>query len=153
MLISKERETIIWLARLISTDGWIQWSYKQTGCISFGISSVEKEWLKLIQRRLEEIGLNSNIGKNKLYLHNPRKLLVLFTKYNCGSYFNPRKWQRVASSEEIYQRKKHFIRFSSEEDQIVLSDEPIKSILKKLPSRTYAVIWDRRKRLKHVSGN
>jgi len=149
MLTPRERQIIIWLAGLISTDGSIQWTSGEHKTVTFMITSVEADWRKLIQERLKEVKINSSISGIRVYLHNPPFILRLLKEARCKPFFNPRKWKRVEESHKRYQTLRRFTRFLSEEDQIIpkYSSEPISEYLKLLPGRTYGSIWWRRKRL------
>lgn len=149
MLTQKAKIILIWLAGLISTDGSIQWTSREKRTVSFMVTSVEKEWLELIKKRLTEIEIDCSISGIRLYIHNPRLILKLFKEADCSSYFNPRKWKRVEESYERYKTYQKFDRFSLEEDKIILEhlSDPIRSYLHLLPNRTWATVWDRKKRL------
>ena len=57
------KDTLIWLAGLISCDGNV-YRHKASNCCSITIASKEKDWIELIKKRVEE---NLNI-RTKIYL-------------------------------------------------------------------------------------
>jgi len=96
---------IIWLAGLLSTDGSI---IKLGNSLSFLIFSIEEDWIKVIQNRLLEIGIESTLRNKKyygaygnhlttLYIKNPFKIKQLIEKYALD-YLNPRKREILLSS-------------------------------------------------------
>ena len=150
MLAVNKQTILIWLAGLISTDGWIQWSNKERGYVSYGISSIEEDWRNAIVRQVKKIGIEATSKYPKVYLHNPQKLTQLFVENKCGEFFNPRKWKRVLKASKAYCKKHNYVRFTQEEDQILKRCLSIKQIQELLPNRTYGSIWYRRK---FINGN
>jgi len=101
-----EKETIIWLAGLISTDGSIVHRVRHGG-YRLRVSSVEREWLNLVQKRLKEIGIKSRIdppqGRARIIeINDTEQVLNLFVKYSCQQFFNPRKWKIVREALQYY---------------------------------------------------
>lgn len=119
---SIEREIVIWVAGLISTDGNARNHGKGTKSIGYTICSVEEDWLNLIKNKLMLIDIPSKILTQKrsekgrleksfypreyfvsqLYINNPAKLTLLFDTYNCKEWFNPRKWRMIEQSIDFY---------------------------------------------------
>jgi hypothetical protein len=125
--MTEEREIVIWLAGLVSTDGTVKNSSKSKG-LAFCVYSGEPDWLEAIERKVNTIGITGLIKQSSgkrfgiafwLWLHNPRKIALLFYKYSVESYFNPRKWKIVKSGIEYYKSTKNRSRYSLAEDTII----------------------------------
>jgi len=103
-----EREVMVWLAGLISTDGCVfkrgvrtpekegkhGWKYQ--------VCSVEKDWKEQMQKILKGIKITSRIDENNIYLHGGKRITKLFIKHNCEKYFSPRKWKKVLEANDHY---------------------------------------------------
>ena len=123
-------KTILWLAGLLSTDGVVKNSSKSKG-LAFCIYSSEKDWLEIILERIKEIGLSGIIRevtrkgslakkrKYYLWLHNPRKIALLFEKYHAEKFFNPRKMRIIKIALKYYKNNKNRSRYSEEEKKIL----------------------------------
>lgn len=116
---SQERETIIWLAGLISTDGTIVDGRNHHHGFRFSVATVEEDWAAVMTARLREIGIGSSnyhyrvikssvpnytgrtYPEGYILLGNPRAIVDLFLLYHCEKFFNPRKWQRVLAAKEF----------------------------------------------------
>jgi hypothetical protein len=98
-----EKEIVVWLAGLVSTDGTVKNSNKSVG-LAFCVYSGELDWLRVIERNMANLGIDTLIrpstGKRFgkaywIWLHNPRKIALFFDRYSVERYFNPRKWKLV----------------------------------------------------------
>lgn len=142
----KEKITIIWLGGLISTDGVVKNQTKNKIPLSYCLYSKEKDWLKLVLRRINEIGLYATIRNHTtcsfskdpmyaLWLFNPRKITLLFNKYNLKNFFNPRKWKLINMAMDHYKNNKGKPIYTKWEDEIIkknihLSNKKIANLLK-----------------------
>jgi hypothetical protein len=147
---SIEREIVIWLAGLISTDGCVRHSNKDSLALQYQFCSVEPDWINLVKEKLAIIEIPSTILHQKrfehgdflrrekkfrmreysvcqLYLNNPRKITLLFDKYNCKEWFNPRKWKIIEAGIEYY--KEEWILHQSG-NRSLYSTEEIETIIK-----------------------
>jgi len=107
-----EESTVIWLIGLISTDGQVLNQQQQNG-VSFRLFSVEEDWLQTIQNSLNVITIKSTFHKPSktskiLYLNNPYKICMLFDKYNCKSFCNPRKWKLIKEAIDFYKSSNYY---------------------------------------------
>ena len=129
--MNKEREIVIWLAGLLSTDGTI-WAFnpiKENNIpLSFTISTSEKEWVIQIQNKLDEIGLKTNIHKRKnrpnsftIYLKNPRKIKSLLLKH-AKDYLMERKLNIIKKG---YQKEIKYYNNLSERKRWSLYEEEL----------------------------
>lgn len=93
----KLRETLAWLAGIISSDGSIIKRKSEKGLI-INIASVELDWVIQIRQRLSEIGIETTIEpyKNrcafKIYLKHPFDVRNLLLKYG-KPYMMERKFK------------------------------------------------------------
>lgn len=101
LLKNREREILIWLVGLISTDGCIhKLKRRRHGRYTITISSSENDWLELIQARLKEIGLTSRITSGTkgragyLYIHKVRNVVGLLQQ-DFSDFMSPRKWKQI----------------------------------------------------------
>lgn len=158
---TEERETVIWFAGLISTDGIARNSSHSKG-LAFAIYSAEEDWLKVIKSKLNIIEISSRIIKRErkkgdafgktmftLWLNNPRKIALLFNKYNVVEFFNPRKWKIVKGGIKNYKRMNSYSKYTPQEDSIIqnnlhLSNRELANLFKK---RTINSIVSRKSRL------
>jgi len=145
-----EREIVIWLAGLLSTDGSVKNSHNSRG-LAYCIYSSEIDWLQLIKNRLQNIGISclikpkrrkkmqNNAYGNKegyfLWLHNPRKIALLFDKHSVKEFFNPRKWKLIEEGIKYYKNSANRSRYTFREIEIVksnihLSNKEIADLLK-----------------------
>lgn len=139
-----EREIVVWLAGLLSTDGSVTNSSHSRG-LAFSIFSSETDWLRLIKDKLGTIEITGLIkpqkdkawGTNRHYiwLHNPRKIALLFDKYNVKEFFNPRKWKLVEKGIEYYKNSANRSRYTLKEIEVIksnlhLSNKEIADLLK-----------------------
>lgn len=105
--MSKEKEIAIFLAGLLSTDGYI--SKKSSGSFHYKIYSCEYDWREIMRQRLEEVGIIAvhRGTKNEchcLYLRDPEKVTRFLIDNNCEAWFNPRKWKRILDAYSFYSR-------------------------------------------------
>lgn len=157
------KEYVTWLAALISTDGCITDNYKAR-TITFRIYASEPDWLKVIQERLQEMGIystfhvrapkaNGKVKQNKpachLTLWNGKKIAKMFVENDAKSFFNPRKWKTIEKAVSFYGVARNCVRYLPEEDEVILNnlDKPIKELQKLLPHKTYGSLWHRRRLL------
>jgi hypothetical protein len=158
---------LMWLSGLLSADGTVAQNSHKTG-LFFSIASSERDWVDRICRRLAEMRIETAITKYKpvrgrlsyrIYLSNPRRIVLLLTKYECQKFFNPHKWkliERYASRYNTSVRRGHFTEW---EDAIIkkysgLPNEKIVQLLKhemgSFSDRNPRGIYDRKRALKIV---
>lgn len=118
----REREIVIWLAGLLSTDGSI--IRFRTGSLGFVLYTTEQEWAELITERLSEIGIetsisirihNSRLGFEREFyirLKKPYHIARLLKRYGLR-YLNPRK-RRVLESGYKSKRGTHWTKEEEE---------------------------------------
>ena len=117
-----KKETIIWLAGLISTDGTIIDRRKWKHGFRFVIFTVEKDWASRIQDVLKKSGIDTSINwrsrpklvkicgvqckvvraEGRVQLCKTRQIVDQFIKFNCEEYFSPRKWKKVLVAKAFY---------------------------------------------------
>lgn len=147
--MDKLERTIIWLAGLLSTDGVVQGGKSknhQRFCF-FAVYSVEKPWLQIIQERLAEIQIRSTIHfkdrkHRRIQIHNPRYVRELFLRFDCGKFFNPRKWKRITESYQFVSKRL----FNPEEIEFIeknvgTTDQEMAKILNRTKGAVYGYRW------------
>lgn len=132
----KLRETIIWLAGLLSTDGSVSRQTRPKHAVRYRIASTEKDWLEQIANKLSEVGIKTSIEPRKrklgptnfipytprhlygycLNILEPYRITVLLRKYATG-FMMKRKWEKVLSA---YPDGKKFTRWTKEEDEFLI---------------------------------
>lgn len=164
-----EQETLIWLSGLISTDGSVG---KSSGgnckTVAIKIASVEEDWLELMEKKLNGIGIETSIlhPKNKhvkcLYLHNAVFVINLLVHNNCQEWFSPRKWHKVMVAYQYYNSSSYIPRkrWTKEEERLLMEEniEELKKTRKHQPiinkksymKRTKDAIRVKRERLKKL---
>lgn len=150
----KLRETIIWLAGLLSTDGTARLTGPHKNSMRYTIYSCERDWLEQVKTRLSEVGIKSTIyemeAKGKvgeaveyvLHVHQPYRITRFLRKYAEG-FMIQRKWSNVISAYRenyspdhwIMRRERKFGFWTPEEDQFLIQNYgkmPYREIAKKL---------------------
>ncbi len=95
----KLRETLAWLAGIISSDGSIMKRKSGNGLI-INIASVELDWVVQVRQRLSEIGIETTVepytNRNafKIYLKHPYDVRNLLLKYT-EPYMMTRKFKTL----------------------------------------------------------
>jgi len=109
--LDNEREIVIWLAGLLSSDGCVG-KRKDSKTVRYIIYSTELDWLEKIKPKLLTIDIESTLGKVDnclskqgcyfIYLKDPYKITTLLIKHKVSEYMNPRKWLIVARAAAYY---------------------------------------------------
>jgi len=132
----KLRETIIWLAGLLSTDGCVYPAGKKKNSLHYTISSSEREWLEQIAEKLHRVGMKTKIrrreekvsAKSTIRYNAPYRvifymticepyLITVFLRKYAKDFMMERKWNMVLSA---YPNGKKYTDWNSEEDQFLL---------------------------------
>lgn len=165
----KLRETIIWFAGLLSTDGTIRLRKKRT--LNYRIYSSEREWLEQIASKLSDVGIKTSIYCDKarygwgnyiicgLTMQMPYRVTQLLKKYAKG-FMMERKWRRVVSAypEGFHNLRpkdigKKYTPWTSEEDRFLaenIGKMPYHEIGKRLGRGGVGNIYNRIQRLKKI---
>lgn len=123
--MNEKETTLIWLLGLISTDGSVS-KHKGKYGFSFNIASIEEKWLKVIQNRLKDIGIETSIYYYRkqpiqIALKNPSKIASLFDSVNIEKWCSPRKAKIIRKAISCYKNPEFNPRilYSEEEKQFL----------------------------------
>lgn len=130
---TKIKETLAWLAGIISSDGSIM-KRKSGGGLVINITSTDLDWIKQIRQRLSEIGIETTIQHYpkkigfKLYLKHPFDVRNLLLKYT-EPYMMTRKFEIL---QEPYSKRHGF---SIEQKRIIREEREKGATLQEIANK------------------